>query len=427
MILTIKELACLTRLINIGLRGITLVSKFVLIFFLAVFLEPKELGLYGLITATIAYAIYPLGFDFYAFTTRELLKHDRSKWGGMLKDQGVFHLILYALVMPLLLLIFVLDFLPWYVAGWFFVLLVLEHLNQELMRLLVAISQQLIASVVLFLRSGAWAIAITALMFADENIRQLESVLIAWSIGGMAALFLSSITLFRLKIGDWRSAINWKWLGHGLKIAIPLLVATLAIRGVFTFDRYWFESLHGLELLGVYVLFMGITNSLMSFMDAGVFSFIYPNLIRYYNNNDKNSFRLELRKLLIQTVMLTGLFVVFSLLVIEPLLTLLNKPLYLQQLQLFPWILLAMTLYCLGMVPHYALYSQGKDKPIIYSHIASLVIFVPATFVFSQWNGFLAVPLGLCAAFTLILLWKTLAFYRLTPRHYRSSFKLDKF
>jgi hypothetical protein len=52
------------RLINISLRGMTLVSKFLLIFFLAGFLEPKELGLYGLLAATIGYSMYLLGFEF---------------------------------------------------------------------------------------------------------------------------------------------------------------------------------------------------------------------------------------------------------------------------------------------------------------------------------------------------------------------------
>lgn len=331
----------------------------------------------------------------------------------------------YVAVLPLLLLIFIYELLPWYVAIWFFVLLVLEHLNQEMMRLLVAISQQLTASLVLFLRSGAWALGVTLLMFIDESARQLETVLLAWSIGGATAIILGASKLRCLQIGGWRRAINWQWLRSGLKVAIPLLAATMAIRGVFTFDRYWFEALQGLEVLGVYVLFMGVTNALMSFMDAGVFSFSYPNLIRDYNNNDANAFRLELRKLFMQTVVLTGLFVVVSLLVIELLLTLLNKPLYLQQLQLFLWVLLAMVLYCLGMVPHFALYAQGRDKPIIYSYIASLVFFVLTTWLFSQWKDYLAVPLGLCAAFALVLFWKTLAFYRLTPIHYRSNFKLD--
>lgn len=76
------------RLINIALRGMTLGSKFLLIFFLARFLEPAELGLYGLLVATIGYALYLLGLDFYTYSTREILKRERNEWGGLLKNQA---------------------------------------------------------------------------------------------------------------------------------------------------------------------------------------------------------------------------------------------------------------------------------------------------------------------------------------------------
>ena len=72
----------LARLVSIVLRGMTLGSKFLLIFILARFLTPAELGLYGLLAATIGYALHLLGLDFYTYTTRELLKRPREEWGG---------------------------------------------------------------------------------------------------------------------------------------------------------------------------------------------------------------------------------------------------------------------------------------------------------------------------------------------------------
>jgi len=408
----------LVRLLNVALRAMTMGSKFLLIFFLARFLEPAELGLYGLVTATIGYALYLLGFDFYAFTTREILKRERSEWGGLLKDQGALSAVLYAVFLPLLCLVFVKGLLPWSLAGWFFTLLVLEHLTQELGRLLVAISEQLLASMVLFLRSGVWAVAVTALMFIEPESRSLDVVLGAWTLGSLAALLLGVQRISRLQIGGWHKAVDWHWIGKGLKIAIPLLIATLAIRGVFTLDRYWFEALAGLEVLGAYVLFMGLSNALMSFLDAGVFAFSYPGLISAHSKQDSTAFRQGLRRLLLQTLVLCAGFAVIALLLIGPLLQWLDKPLYLEQQGLFPWILLATLLYALGMVPHYALYAQGHDRPIIRSHIASLLIFIPATWLFSLYWPVLAVPLGLSAAFTLILLWKSWTFFRLTPSIY---------
>lgn len=409
------------RLINVALRGMTLASKFLLIFFLARFLDPAELGLYGLLTATIGYALYLLGFDFYAFTTRELLKRERSDWGGLLKDQGALSAVLYAVFLPLLCLVFFNGLLPWSLAGWFFALLVIEHVTQELGRLLIAISEQLLASLVLFLRSGAWAVAVTALMFFEADTRTLNYVLGAWTLGGLFALLLGIYRISQLKIGGWHKAVDWQWIGKGLKVAIPLLIATLAIRGVFTLDRYWFEALAGLEVLGAYVLFMGFCSALMSFLDAGVFAFSYPGLIAAHSRQDATAFRHGLRMLLMQTLLLSTIFAVLALLLITPLLQWLDRPVYIDHQSLFPWILVATVLYAIGMVPHYALYAQGHDRPIIQSHIVSGLIFIPATWLFSLYSSLLAVPLGLSAAFTLILLWKSWLFFQLTPAHYRST------
>ncbi|MDT4842158.1 hypothetical protein FQZ97_760490 [compost metagenome] len=296
----------------------------------------------------------------------------------------------------------------------------LEHLTQELGRLLVAVSDQLLASVVLFLRSGIWAVIATALMFIEPASRTLDFVLGAWTIGGGIALLLGVFRLRQLKISGWHRKVDWGWVGKGLKVAIPFLLATLSIRGIFTIDRYWFEELSGLEMLGAYVLFVGLCSALISFLDAGVFAFIYPGLIGAYQKKNVEEFNRGLRKLLVQTVVFSAFFALVSLLLIGPLLGWLNKPLYLEQQGLFPWILLANLFYALGMIPHYALYAQGRDRLIINSHIAGLVVFIPAVWMFSQQWPRLAIPLGLCVAFLLILLWKSLAYFRLSPVQYRS-------
>lgn len=409
----------LVRLSSITLRGMTLASKFLLIFFLARFLEPAELGLYGLLVVTVGYALYFLGFDFYAFTTREILSRQREEWGGLLKDQGVLSLLLYGVFLPLFSLIFIRGLLPWNLAGWFFVLVVLEHLTQELSRLLVAISDQLLASALLFLRSGLWGIAVTALMLHEPQARSLVTVLGAWATGGAIALLVGANRIRQLEIAGWNKQIDWHWIGKGLRTAIPLLLATLAIRALFTLDRYWFEALAGLQIVGAYVFFMGMSNALISFLDAGVFSFMYPRLIGAYQQRRPAAFSGVMGQLLVQTICASAAFAVLAMLAIDPLLAWLHKPLYVAQRDLFTWIFLATIIYALSMVPHYGLYAQGRDRPIIQSHVAGLLVFVPATWLISSHSPLLAVPLGLCLAFLVILIWKAWAFIQLTPLEYR--------
>lgn len=403
-----------------------MLGKFLLIFFLARFLSPGDLGLYGLLVATVGYALFVVGLDFYTYSTRELLKYERTVWGGYLKAHVALCMILYAMLVPLVIALFLAGWMPWSLLPWFFTLLVLEHVNQELGRLLIAIGQPMSASIILFFRSGLWAVLITVLMFFDPQRRTLECVLQAWVLGAIVGGGIGIWCFYGLGIGQWRSAIDWAWVRRGITVAAPLVVATLSLRGLFTLDRYWFQALVDLNTLGVYVLFGGICNALIAFLDAGVFAFIYPALIKSYHAQDPAAFVSGIRKLFFQTIVLSVGFVVGALIVIHPLLVWLDKPLYLDHLYLFPWILAGAVLYALGMIPHYALYAQSLDSPIICSHIISLVVFVLATALLSSWLGGLAVPIGLCMAFLFILCWKIWSFYRLTPAPFRSFRPADR-
>ena len=71
------------RVLNVFLRGMTLVSKFSLIFVLAKYLDAAELGLYGLVVATVTYSLYLVGLDFYSYSNREIIKSSASDWGWM--------------------------------------------------------------------------------------------------------------------------------------------------------------------------------------------------------------------------------------------------------------------------------------------------------------------------------------------------------
>ena len=272
------------------------------------------------------------------------------------------------------------------------------------------------ASLLLFLRSGVWAIALTTLMFLDSDFRKLHYVFLAWSLGGVAAIVLGANHLRKMRITGWEQKIDWAWIRLGVKTAIPLLFASLCIRALFTVDRYWFASISSLELLGAYVLFIGIANAMTSFLDAGVFAYIYPGLISAYQQNRKTEFKKGVTKLLTQTITVSAIFSVIAVLLIAPLLNWLNKPLYLANIELFYYLLLANFIYCLSMVPHFALYAQGADRQILLSHIVAVVVFVPCTYLISlNWPS-LAVPIGLSISFFVILTWKSTALLSLTNK-----------
>lgn len=393
------------------LRAATLGVRFVFIFFLARYLDPASIGYYGLFTATIVYCLYIVGLDFYVYLAREIVRAPEGQRGRLLKGQVALSAMLYAPVLPITILILHHAGWPANLLWWLAPILLLEHVNQELFRLFVALSQQISASLLLFVRQASWAIAALALMTLDVGSRKLDVVMALWACAGAAAAVLGLVKLRRLRMGGWRDAVDWQWVRKGVAVSMIFLVATLSLRGVQTIDRYWFQALGGIEMVAAYVLFLGMTGALIVFLDAGVFSYAYPELIRLAHEGKHELIRRRVGQMLLQTATACVAFAICSWLVLPLLLDWVGNPVYKDAIHLYPWILTAMVINALGLVPHYALYAQGLDRHIICSHLAALPVFALSTWLVSMFQPVLAVPIGLSAAFTLILVWKAIAYW----------------
>jgi O-antigen/teichoic acid export membrane protein len=165
---------------------------------------------------------------------------------------------------------------------------------------------------------------------------------------------------------------------------------------------------------------MGVATGLMVILDAGVFSYGYPELIRMHHTGDHSLAIRRLRHMLYQTIAVSATFTIVTWLLLPVILSWIGNPYYLSKISMFPYIMFAMFLLALSQVPHWGLYAQGRDKPIIVSQFAGL-----ATFMVSAWFtryslGTYSVLLGLNAAFGVILFWKS-AVYLAQVRRLRSE------
>lgn len=410
-----------TRMLNIGLRTATLGTRFLFIFFLAKYLDPASVGYYGIFTATVGYALYLVGLDFYTYVTREILKTPAEQRGRLLKGQAVLSGALYLVLLPVGLAFLQQAGWPGHLAWWFFPILLLEHFNQEISRLLIALSEQITASLILFVRQGSWAIASVGLMILDTRSRHLEAVMALWASAGAVAAWIGIRKLRQLRIGGWRAPTDWRWIKKGIAVSTAFLVATLALRGIQTIDRYWLEALGGIEMVGAYVLLLGVASTMMVFLDAGVFAYAFPVLIKHNHDKEHTAAHAKVRRMLYQTLVFAAAFGIVSCLLLPYLLSWTGNPVYKNSLHWYPWLLMAMTLNAIGMVPHFALYARGCDKPIIHSHIGALLGFLVTTWAFSKTYAAMAVPLALNIAFALILVWKATAYWQLEKTNSNQS------
>ncbi|GGY76401.1 lipopolysaccharide biosynthesis protein [Marinobacter zhanjiangensis] len=384
-----------TRLLNLSLRALTLAVKFAFILSLAVFLPPEQVGLYGLITVTVFYSIYFVGFEFYTFSTRDLVARPPSEWSRLLSSQLVFFGLMYVVVLPATSVLFWLEMLPWSVMSAFVVLVVLEHLSTELMRLLVAIEKPLLATLIIFIKQALWAICFTVAMWLNPEFRTISDLLLFWMAGTFVSILVGVGPLWML---DWKGAfskIDWRWIKSGVVVAIPLLVSSVAVRSLFTFDRYAFEALNGLELLGAYSVYMGVASAMLSFMESGVFVFYYPRMMKAYKEDDMAAFERAYKQLARQSILWLAVLMSGAAVAGAVIFPLLEEPVYAENLLLFGAVIVAVAIFIGGYVFQYGLYTTTRDRSIIVANVAGLVIAALALFILASYTSYWAVTMSM--------------------------------
>lgn len=404
------------RIGNILLRGFSMGSRLVLLVVLARFMSPADVGFYGLFTATLVFSVLVIGGDYYTYSQRELLSRPQPEWSFVLQHQLLGTLLLYGLLVPLQWLFFAFDLLPHEWMLWFFVILLVEHLAQEINRLLVAMQRPLLASWVLFVRMGLWVWPLLAIMWTDPTTRHLESVFMAWFAGSLLSVLIGLAIVVK-SAAPWRRwPIDVSWILKGYRVGLLFLIATMSFRALQTFDRYVVEHLAGPDLLGVYVFYTGLAMAVIGFLDPAVFSFLYPRLVRAYRQGQRAEYQRVLKELAWSATLLSALMAVTVGVLAPVIFNWTGQAIYQERLDLL-WLLLSMVvLYAIGMVPHYGLYARGADSVIVTAHVGSLIVFITTVWLTAPSMPVEAAAFGVLAAFAWMGLYKYLHYRRLVRR-----------
>lgn len=385
-----------------------MVSRFFLIFALAKLLTSTELGQFGLMVSTVMFCVLIVGADFYTYSQRELLARGPEGWSFVIQQQIKAQQFLYFIFLPLVLGVFIFGLMDWQYAGWLLLLLLLEHIAQEINRLLIAMQKQLLASLILFVRTGLWVLIIIPMMYFNDNLKTLNTVFISWGCGVFIAIILGVVSI-RQVLPKWEKvSLDRKWIKRGLQVGSIFLISTLCMMGLLTFDRYFIESLTSTNILGVYVFYMGLVMGGFNILEPAVFSFLYPKMLASYKNNEKKEYKAHAKELVWST-MLVSLLIAFALLALAP--TIVNwigEPIYTMYLDILPILISVGFVYTIGYIPHYILYAKRGDKWIVTAHISAMIIFLGSVKWGYLGEGIRLVGFSLLIAFIWMFIIKTL-------------------
>ena len=355
------------------LRGMGLIAKFVLSWVVARRFGPMELGMYGLMVIGIGLASNAASFEISYFTTRELLA-SRPWRGDVLRRQAQFHSLAYLFVLPASALLFLGGFLPWTMVLWFLAILISEQVAMETYRLLVILEMQVLANIMFFVKSGGWILVLLPIFWLSPRIT-MAWIWSGWLGGNVAAILLGLAF-------SQRTAWTWApdpepflaWLRRALKVALPYWMASILARLGMSMDRLFLQKMAGTAQVGIYTFFMNNNTAIITFVDGAVVAYFLPRMVKVGNSGDPDLIREEERRLIWALASIFAFMAVVSGVAIKPLLYLLGRPIYLQNLAIH-WILLASVgLSVLGFFPQLRLYRQKRDRATFWSNLMGIGI-----------------------------------------------------
>jgi len=355
------------------LRGLTLSSRFLLSLLLARMLSADEMGQYGLVTATLAFALLALGLEFYSYMYREMVPASPSRRAQMIADQAALGTATFLVIVLLSALAVWAGLFPSRLAPWFLLILATEHISLEATRILIITSRPVRAYIGVFLRGGVWVYAIAVFMLAFPSSRSLETVLIWWALGGTSSIVFAAFALRDLPWHELRGKRpNWAWIRAGLLTARPFMVTAGGALTITYVDRFVIDEVVGREALGIYTFFSTISIGLLS-LGASVSHQFLPKVIAGYLSGP-SAYRANVSAFFWSLFGIACGMTAFAGLAIWPMLDLFSLPAYAASMLVFYAMLPGVLLRILADVPSYALYAAHADRKLLFCNVGSAIL-----------------------------------------------------
>lgn len=385
-------------------RSFGLIAKFLLVICLVKYFNTSDLGLYGVVTAIVAYILFFLGLEYYNYSSRALVGVNSCEQVIMIRDQIVLHAIVYLIISPVIFLVFFIHLLPYLFCFLFLLLILFEQISNELMRILIVLSHPYLANIVYFFRQGFWIyILIPFFVFIPET-RQIDAILVAWTIGAISSILIGVMPLIKFPWKNiWLHPVNWSNVKQGLYVSRPFLISAFCALGLLYIERFFIGYFCGMDELGIYTFYAGFTIALHNLVNTCVTKMRLAQLLIAYKQNNLNAFYLEVRDMLKNTIVFVFVFVMMSVICMYPFLIFINKKIYLHSLNVFYVLLFAVSCRSIADVPLYVLYAQNNDHLILKINLCSFFALILGEGVFIYHMGLMGAALASALASFILL------------------------
>jgi O-antigen/teichoic acid export membrane protein len=386
-----------TPIVVMAVRGLTIAAKFVLTVYVARFLGLSQLGIYGLISGAAAIMPVVLGFGRSGSLGRAAARANIGKIIEPLADYFSIIGAAYAVIAMVGLAFFHAN-PAWSLTT--IALLLLEHLQTDIFYLIIISNKPLLGNIVNFIRSGLWVPIYMLFSWSNHTFLSVQYLLYFWLAGcALSTAFAARIVprwAWRRAIARWGSfRLDWR----SFSTSRMLYLNDLANTASQYVDRYIIAAVLGTKMVGIYIFYWSIANSLSNLLNTGIIQIKRTQLVKLASVERRafqNAIVSAVKAAILSALILGGITVLFVYVITDRL----NRPELRTYFNLMWYGLGALILKTIYEVLGLGTYAYSRDGTTFVSGLIVLGTSVVLTAALGTLLGIYGVGIALVARYS---------------------------
>ncbi|MFG1306754.1 hypothetical protein V5F34_21750 [Xanthobacter autotrophicus] len=398
-----------TSLFNLGLRGSSLVFRFLLSFYIIKYLGLEAAGIYGLALGAVGITPALLGWGLNYFVARDIVGLNLTEAAPRIKTRLLVSTIsLVGATLLALLVAFAIGYQITQIDVFIAILIWCEVYSIDVHIPLIAMERAIQANVLVFIRLAGWVPFVMGLGIAFPALRTLDAIFVGWIASYLVVLAFLLYFIRELPLRSTLSApLEKAWIKERLKGSWFIYVADLGLVGLIYVDRYVVSFMLGLKLTGLYTFYWSLTNSLQTLMATAVVQLALPILFKAHNSGSVQRWRDAMRQQLVKTAAFSTAIGIGLFVTCELLMGYLNMPELAEHRDVFVLMLIAAVVRACSDLFNVGLTSMRKDNHYASINLVGLILTGLIAYIMISLFGFLGT--GIAALTTALIVAATRA------------------
>ena len=350
----------LIRVVNLSLR-------LSLIVILGKFYSLEFVGIYGLVLALVGICTQMIPFEFYSYTTLEILEKNEMSKNKILANHFFFIFLMGCIFPPIFYATYGYFSLGFGLFFYIAFVLVFEILAKELSRVLIALKYPIATYTITSIHTALWIVPIIIGLYQDR-LFSMEEVLVLWGSSGIIAVIMG-LYFIKQKVSNKILNFNFvsiDWIKKGIFFSLPLLIASVSHAMNQYVGRFFLGNNISMSDLSIFTIYFQV--SALILITVEVLQNIYiPTYVKNYSLKKSNNNYEYMMTLFIVCLAL-------GIALIEQWLFIFINPELLNDLDTMHMLLLAMSALSLAAVLRNRLYVKRLQYKIMYSYFIAMVV-----------------------------------------------------